>query len=282
MKGKVALDDYVLFLAVADGGGLAAAVHNTGVSAPTLSRRMGQFEAQIGLRLFQRGTQGYSLTADGVALRDEARALQSVMARLAAFGSQQKKARVRITAGMWTSRHIARNIAQVWSTSAHWVPEFLPTGTDMDIARRVADIGVRNRRPTQSWLASLRTGVNQYAPFAASQTVRGWIALADPATTLPTQRWIYQHQEDEIVTTTSDPRLALDLAEAGVGQIILPLFAAEGSALVQCGDTIPELSSEEWLVAHQDARNDPPVRAALDALRDLLKSTSSRATHIQN
>ena len=272
MKDKVLLDDYVLFLSVAEEGGLARAVQKTGVSGPTLSRRMGQLEAKLGLRLFQRGARGYSLTSDGIALRDEARSLQAVMARLEAFRRNKRTPRVRITAGLWTSRHLARNIAQVWSPAAPWVPEFLPSGADLDLARRVADIGIRNRRPTQGWLAAVKTREITFAPFAASKTVRGWIALNDRATTLPSQRWIYEHHEDEIVTTSSDPRLAVDLAKAGAGKVVLPLFAAEGSALVQCGDVIPDLTSEEWLVAHQDARNDPPVRAALNALRDVLKN----------
>ena len=38
-------------------------------------------------------------------------------------------------------------------------PEFLACNANVDIARREADIGVRNRRPEQGWLAGQRPGV---------------------------------------------------------------------------------------------------------------------------
>ena len=147
------------------------------------------------------------------------------------------------------------------------MPEFLPSGATLDIARRVADIGIRNHRPTQNWLAGQCTGRVDYAPFAAHEAVHGWIALADPQTPLPSQRWVHAQHAADIVTTTSDLRLALDLAEAGLGQVVLPLFAGRDVNLVQSGAPILELSHEEWLVAHHDARHDPPIRAALEAVR---------------
>lgn len=282
MKDKIALDDYVLFLAVAEGGGLSEAARRTGTSAPTLSRRMATLETQVGLRLFHRGKRGYSLTADGAALRQEAQGLTALAARLQRFSAQPRVSRIRITAGTWTSRMLARRIAEVWSPAATWVPEFLPATASLDIARRVADIGIRNRRPTQTWLAGQMTGRVDYAPFALNTSIRGWIALADPETALPSQRWVRMHHSEDIVTTTSEPRLALDLAEAGLGQVVLPLFAGAETCLVQSGKVISELRHEEWLVSHHDARHDPPTRAALDALSRMLKGPRTSLTEARS
>lgn len=65
MEDTPKLDDLRLFLAVADAGGLAGAQKATGTPSPTLSRRMAKLERQMGLRLFERGARGYTLTKRG-------------------------------------------------------------------------------------------------------------------------------------------------------------------------------------------------------------------------
>lgn len=269
----------VLFLAVADCGGLSAAARATGVSAPTLSRRMVELERQTGIRLFARGARGYTLTAAGRSLLEEAGDLRHLADRLGAFAGSGRRARVRVTAGHWTAQFLARHLNRIWSAEDTWVPEFVPTTVAMDIARREADIGIRNRRPEQSWLAGRRTGAVRYAPFAAAPGIEGWIAAPAEDAGSPSQRWIHDGHADRIVTTASDPRLALDLALAGVGQIVLPLFAASGQdGLVRTGPVIEALTHEEWLVCHHDARHDPPVRSALDAIAELLGDGALRAS----
>jgi hypothetical protein len=46
--------------------------------------------------------------------------------------------------------------------------------------------------------------------------------------------------------------------------------------LRQIGPEISELLHEEWLVSHHDARHDPPVRAALDAVAAVLTDLNLR------
>ena len=49
--------------------------------------------------------------------------------------------------------------------------------------------------------------------------------------------------------------------------MVLPTFAGERMAgLARVSEPIAELRSEQWLVSHQDARDEPPIRAALDAI----------------
>ena len=54
MKDTYNWNDLKLFLAVVRGGGLSAATKASGVSSPTLSRRMTTFEKLIGQPLFVR------------------------------------------------------------------------------------------------------------------------------------------------------------------------------------------------------------------------------------
>lgn len=151
MKGTaLSLDDLSLFLAICDAGGLTGAVAATGQSAPTLSRKMTALEQQTGRRLFLRGNQGFALTAEGRELRAEASALIDISRRLARWSNRDAATRVRITAGTWTSSWLARHLTSFWAEGADWVPEFLSSNVSLDISRREADIGFRNRRPEQT------------------------------------------------------------------------------------------------------------------------------------
>ena len=271
------LDDTALFLAVADASGLAGAARATGVPVPTLSRRMAALEARLGRHLFQRGPRGYALTADGRALLAEAEPLRAASARLRAFAGRVVTPRVRITAGLWTSRFLAGNLARIWEPGAGWVPEFLASNVTLDIARREADIGIRNHRPEQSWLAGRCTSEITYAVYGTAPGVTGYVALPDGPEAPPSVRWLHRTHGDEIVTTASDPRLALDLALAGLGRIVLPCFAGDAVPdLTRFGPAIPELTHEEWLVCHHDGRHDPPVRQALEALAGVLSDPGLR------
>lgn len=268
----------MLFVAVADAAGLAGASRATGVSVPTLSRRMSDLERTLGVRLFARGPRGYALTSQGRELLHQAEDLRPVAAKLAAFSHNTGRTKVRITAGQWTAQFLARNISRFWTHQTPWVPEFIASNAVVDIARREADIGVRNNRPEQSWLAGRMTRQVDYAVFGLSADTRGYIAQPEADTGSRSNRWLWSIHSDEIVTTASSPRLAADLALAGVGRVVLPVFAAASfPSLQRLSGTIADLRHDEWLVCHHDSRHDPPIRAALDAIGSLLTDPGLRS-----
>ncbi|MEJ2022246.1 MAG: LysR family transcriptional regulator [Maritimibacter sp.] len=277
MEQTPRLDDFALFLAVADAGGLAGAAESTGVSPPTLSRRLTELEQRLGEKLFLRGKRGYALTARGRALVEEAEPLREIAHRLRDFGQRSAQTKVRITAGFWTSAFLARHIGRVWSPDAKWVPEFVSSNTFLDIARREADIGIRNTRPTQSWLAGRLTTHVQFAEYASAPDVTGYVNLPEDIATAPSNRWVTSHHAEKVVTYGSSTALLVELARAGIGRAVLPTFAGDTQpGLIRLGPVIDELQHEEWLVAHHEARHDPPVRAALDAITQLLTDKALR------
>jgi DNA-binding transcriptional LysR family regulator len=267
------LDDLALFLAVAEGGGLTGAARATGATLPTLSRRMAALERALGRRLFDRGPKGYALTSDGRRLLAELEGLRDIRARLRRWAGPEASApQVRITAGVWTSRYLARGIGDLWTDGAGWTPVFVASNAQVDIARREADIGIRSRRPDRPWLAGRRTGVIRYAFYARDPSVAGYVALPpEAAATTPSQRWLRDRHTAEIVTEASEMRLVLDLGIGGAGRVLLPCFAGDAEpGLQRVSPDIDDLTHEEWLVSHHEARHDPPVRKALDALNRLL------------
>ncbi len=271
MKADTDWDDLKYLAAVARTGSLARAAEETGVSQATLSRRMRALERETGRKIFHHGARGYALTVEGQALADGAIRMEQVAAGID-LGKTAGPAPVRISAGTWTALDLAQNMGAIWTAKAQWLPDFVHCDLDMDIARREIDIGIRNRRPTQTWLAGQKTGVVDYAVFAASPKVKRWIGPSHDAARTPSGQWVLEHHGADIATRANSPQLARAMAEAGMGRVVLPVFAGrDRPGLRQIGEPIAALQSEEWLVSHHEGRHDPPIRAALSALARYLK-----------
>lgn len=260
--------DFGLFAAVARAGALAGAARETGLSQATLSRRMTALQQRTGRRLFMHGNSGYTPTAEGRALLERAKKMEAAARDIAHWSAAQSgPPRVRISAGQWTSERLARTLPDYWTPDASWTPEFVQSNRDLDIERREVDIGVRNRRPTHPWLAGRRTGTTQQAAYATSTAVTAWIGPSDDTATLPSEAWTIAHHSAELSAVSNDPVIRMALARGGVGRVVLPTFAGDAIPdLVRVSEVIEALTSEEWLVCHQDTRHDPAIRAALDAL----------------
>jgi DNA-binding transcriptional LysR family regulator len=266
------LDDLALFLDVARAGSLSEAAKRTGTPLPTLSRRMAKLEQTTGRTLFLRGKTGYALSAEGRDLAERIGELSSLKRAATLWASTAHgPVPVTITAGFWTARHIARHLSP--DPKGLWRPAFAPSNAALDIARREADIGIRNKPPESTRLARQPLRRIDYAIYAISGAINGYVALPDGVPSTPSQRWLRSEHGAEITTTATDPRLCLDLARNGFGRIILPTFAGDGErGLRRLSDPIPGLSHEEWLVSHNEARHDPPIRAALTAVASALRA----------
>ena len=268
MKTRTDWDDLNLFAAVARNGSLSRAASELGTSVATLSRRLRSLEAHLGRRLFLHGKSGYSLTAEGRALWERTKTMEAAAVQIDLWAAAATgQVPVRITAGTWTAMHLSERLSDFWSPEAEWLPELIYCEVPMDIARREVDIGLRNSRPDQPWLAGRRIGETRFAVYARDETVIGWIGTALDVAHTRSGRWIEDNHGAHIVTRSNMPLFSYQMARAGVGRVVLPVEVGDGAPnLVRLSDTIEELTSERWLVSHQDARHEPPIRAALNAL----------------
>ncbi len=256
-------DDLRLFLAVARHGGLAAASATTGKSPPTLGRRMLALERATGQELFKRLPRGYVLTEQGQAFLGRVMALE---AQIDPMTKSETRAVVKISAGTWMTQVLCQH-AQAIMGDDDIALRFIAADHDLDIARREAVIGIRNRRPDQIGLACRRVGQVEFAVYALDKSPRPWVRVMGKT---PSALWVAgQTDVAELEVTTS--RNALDLALAGVGQAVLPTFIADGMPLVRVSDLISELSHDQWLVSHHEDRFEPPVRRTLDRLAGVLE-----------
>lgn len=269
-------DDLRLFLHVARLGGLSAATETTGVSAATLGRRVTALERQVGEPLFHRSQTGYRLTAAGEDLLARAEDVEAAMTALRRWKEGAAGQRiVRISAGAWTSGFVARHIGQVWSAEDRFAVEFVTANEKVDIGRRNADLGIRNQRPSEQWLAGRLIGRVAYAIYSGRELINGVKAgyfvgvVGDPT---HSARWMQARYGDRIVTRGNDTSSVRELVAAGAGLSVFPCFVGDSDErLVRVAPPIRELETDQWLVSHHEERHHPAVHAVSERLTTLMR-----------
>lgn len=275
MKDTADWDALRLFLAVARAGGLGPAARAIGVSAPTLGRRMVALERRLNRRLFERRQTGYELTADGRALHEQVREMEAVAAGIDSRRTPRRV--VRISAGAWTSRFLAGHVDRLWQPGDPATIAFLTGAGRLDIVRREADIGLRNRSPEEARLSGRRVNDIAFAIYRSRAAPpvdparAAWIGAAGEAGVTPSARWVAARHVDRVAMSCTDPRLVLDLLAAGAGIAVLPCFVGDAEpTLTRVGGIIADLQERQWLVLNDSERHQPAVRLVIDRIVGLM------------
>lgn len=264
-------DDVRIFLAVAQAGGLTGAAGGRNGSPATLGRHIARLEEEIGQNLFTRSATGYALTPAGEDLRAHAEAMEE-----AALGVDRWQAglnetqAVRLSAGSWMSRFFAQHIDALVGPRDPFRLDFVSAEARLDIARRHADIGIRNARPVEAGLAGKALGEVAFAAYRARESTVGvWI---QSAASTPSARWVSSHHADDIAIEANNPRLVMDLCQSGAGLAVLPCFIGDTNpALERASAPIEALTHRQWLVLHHETRHQRQIRLVVRRLEALLK-----------
>jgi DNA-binding transcriptional LysR family regulator len=278
MKDTLGWDELRYFLAVARASGLTGAARDTGVSAPTLGRRMNELERALSRRLFVRRQTGYEMTDAGRELYEHASEMESVANGVIRWRDESVRRVVRISCGSWTSRYLAIHMKRLWRDEPHLAVELSTAHQRVDILRRQADIGVRNRAPEEPRLAGRKTNDVAYAIYRAAGATDDlpWVSVTGDAAITPSARWAARHFAGRAAFLVSDARVVLDCLRAGVAQAVLPCFVGDSEPEIErAGRTIAELREEQWLALNEQGRREPAVRTVIDRVVKLL--TENRA-----
>lgn len=271
-------DDLRLFLDVARLGGLTAAARTTGLSAATLGRRVAALEGRVGEALFVRSQTGYRLTPAGEDLLARAEDVEAAMLALKRWKDGMLGERiVRVSAGPWTSAFLARNIDRLWSVEDRFGLELVTASQKVDIGRRNADIGVRNQRPTEQWLAGRLVGTVAYGLYVRPRLVSGvaagyFVGVTGEAGQTHSARWLNARHGDRIAVRGNDAMSVLELVAAGAGISVFPCFVGDADPrLSRMAAPLPELETEQWLVCHHEERHTPAVRSVTERIAALMR-----------
>lgn len=270
-------DSYQIFLAVARSGSLSAAADRIGLSSATIGRRMLELERQMECGLFVRSQSGYSLTGGGQALLDHLSGMEVAGREMEIWNAGLCGAvRVRICAGTWCARFLARNLnALVHPGDRHGID--IGIGEERaSLAHRSADIGIRAFEPEETNLAAVRLPEVAYAVYAANEMppshVDRWIAVSEE---MAVSRYLcYPHEKwpNNLIATVSRAEGLRHCILSGAGVGVLPCFVGDtDSRLSRVGDEIAELRHRSWLVMNNEDRHRPEIRAVVDRMTTLFR-----------
>ena len=155
--------------------------------------------------------------------------------------------------------------------------ELVTASHKVDIGRRHADIGIRNGRPTEQWLAGRLVGKVAYGLYARPELISGvaagyFVGVAGESSQTHSARWLHARHGDRIATRGNDAMSVLELVAAGAGISVFPCFVGDADPrLSRMAGTIAELETEQWLVCHHEERHTPAVRTVTERLATLMR-----------
>ena len=232
MDEKWNWDDLRLFIAVARGGGLSMAAEVTGTSPATLGRHILALERAVGMELFHRSKDGYALTTAGLELLELAESLETEASKIDRWRDRTSQSRkVRIAVGFWTGLFLAHKMAELRPRDGNTDLALITGVSDIDLLRRQANIGVRNRRPVQAGLAGRKLTRVEFAIYGDRDYVAAnphaksrrrfwecdWITVTHAGAKPPSAAWLEAHLERDPVLTCNSAAALMAALTTGAG-----------------------------------------------------------------
>lgn len=268
-------DDIRFFLAVARTGSVSTAAEKLGVNQSTVSRRINGFEAEMNVRLFERLTTGYQLTAEGedmlrraVRIEDEAVAIEhAVMGK-----NIELRGPLRVTVSLTVASYLLMPVLKEFNAAHPGIELRLDLSDNLyNLTQREADVALRvTTEPVPDNLIGRELGkialavygeknyLDKYFQSSKRQPLR-WIG---EDTNDPRPRWLHKHTDPlELVLRTNDVLATATAIQHGLGVGRLPTLVGDALPDLKRFEDIPPLSKRPlWLLMHPDLRGVNRVR----------------------
>ncbi|GAA0666397.1 LysR family transcriptional regulator [Rheinheimera tangshanensis] len=277
--------DIRLFLAVAEQGTLTAAARAVGFTQPTLGRRIQSLEQSLGLKLFQRTTEGFLLTEAGLALLPAAKRMaEEADAAMRQLAGQEVKltGTLRISSFDWFSHSVLTDCcAEFLQLHPDVSIELLNDSRLFNLARREADLVFRLQAFDEPDIAQRQLLLLDYGLYAAADFDLSLlntpeqlklISMDNYFSDLPDVVWLNNQFPGAKLAFSSNSREAqARLCVAGLGLAVLPVRLAEQmQGLQQLPVASAPPSRPIWLGYHQDLRHQRRLRAFIDFITQRL------------
>jgi DNA-binding transcriptional LysR family regulator len=265
-------NDLRYVLAISRGKTLAAAARLLGVDDTTVARRLAAVQATIGVRLYQRLSDGtLRLTSSGerAALHAEKieREVNALDAALADTG-ELISGTVRITSVPIIVNHILIPAApMLLKRHPQLRLEFAGDARALSLTRRESDLALRLARPKTGGtkVIARRVGALRYGVYAAASwsacdaAALPWVTYDEAMAHLPQARWIATNaaRDNEIIAAArvDDAEPLLQAVAAGLGRSLLPCAVADGDGRLRRlnrGHRSQLPLRELWLLTHSE------------------------------
>lgn len=251
-------DDMILLAEVADAGSFTGGGKRLGMPKSTVSQRIAQLEARLGLRLLNRSTRHVSLTAAGQICADHGRRLRAeAEAAKAALGHLRTKPAglLRITCPEVTASYFMPGFLHAFATAYPEIgTELLATNQHLDLIRDRVDFAFRVGTVTGQDLILRRLSAIRRIVVAAPTYLDAAPPLSDPADLSKHRCLVLETQQDwRFSSATGDYSLRpaaalrsdsmgflLQSAVLGAGLALLPSYICKTA--LEAGQLVPVLT----------------------------------------
>lgn len=277
-------DDLRYFLAVAKTGSLSGASRRLGVNHSTVFRRIGAFEEELGVRLFERLANGYLLTQAGEAMQEGALRVEDEIASLSRKVTGQDlrlSGTIRVTTlDMLAFGLLPRHLAKFRTDYPGIEVELIVGNAALNLNRREADIALRVGNAPPETLVGRRVGRLVFAIYASKTYLAGksavelaahdWVGFDTEHAALTRRFGVFLPSAEPLFRTNSIAA-AIAATKAGIGLAPLPCGLADLEAdLVRVAVLPGDFTLDLWLLIHEDLRQTARIRAFLDFLAEAL------------
>lgn len=291
-------DDLRVFLHAARAGNLSQTAKRMRLDHSTVSRRIAQMEASLGIAVFERHRTGLKLNEIGERLLQHAERVESAVIAIreeASAGDTKELAgtvRLATMEGI-ASLYLAPRFSQLRKLAPQLTVELVTSAQTVYVHKREADLFVSFFKPPGPGLVSERIGKFSLGLFASRSYLdehglptdlrdlqRHWfVSYIEDLIQVESVRWLADIIEQPRIAFNSNSMIAqMNAASGGLGIVLLPSFAVAGR-----NDLIPVLpglattTREVWLNVHGDLQFSPRIRA----VGSFLKATLKRDPHMQ-
>lgn len=288
--GAASWDDLRLVLAVARGGSLSAAARQLGVNHSTVFRRLGNLEAALAVRLFDRETKGYAATTAGSDLLQTAEAIEAQMIALErrlAGRDLSLSGAIRITAPDDVYEPLLIDpLARFRRRYPDITLEVVIDNRMLNLTRREADVALRPARNPDENLVGRKIGRLVSRAYVSRDLLADggdharlpWLAWEEGGGPAEERAWFKAEIATErIVFRCNSMQHLMTACRAGIGAAILPCFLADPAPeLVRLEPFDAKMETQLWLLTHPDLRRTARIRAFLDFLFEELRPWQAR------
>jgi len=297
IPNQLAWDDFRLVKIIAEARGLTGAAAALGVNHSTAFRRLGQLEAALGVKLFDRHRTGYALTTAGEEMCAIAERMDEDIngfARKIAGQDIAPAGELRVTTSDSLLVHMLMPILAAFRDRYPEIRLDLVVGNQaLNLSKRDADVAVRATDSPPETLVGRRLATINWAfygrledfpdpqpPDLVTLYGRDWVGLGDDLSGLKVTKFVREHVAPERIAAKLSTVLGLaEAIESGLGVGAIPCLIGDANPkLRRLADPRPEFSAGLWLLTHPDLRRSARVRVFLDfvaaeigALRSLVE-----------
>lgn len=265
------------FLAVMRARSLRQAAKALGVSHPTIARRMEAFEAALGLRLFDRRTDGLHPTPEAaklVPLAEQVEISMDALGRGALDADEALQGPIRVTAPSLLLTELL--MPELAAFLQRWPQLDLHVdagSTFADLAGRDADVAIRAVRHGTSpdhRLTGRRAATSYSAVYGIADVWLGWYGGGERDLA-----WVQNSPFPDLPVRGAlpDPALQRAACSAGMGLALLPCYLADGHLPRR---TEPKPAFDLWVLVHPDLKRSPRLRLFRDEIVAALKRLQGR------